>query len=222
MPKNNIRSGAVHGYTITANPRDINTPIYSPIAGLTGFQTVINHDEHHIHTGESFEITYYQETLSNDAAINIYIRTNADYSFHIISVVASHTGNLLYQWFDDRFGATMAGAAGGTDLKPRTGNNSQDYGDFTTHATDIRLNPTFTTSPTLALWEQLFAGGTGGATRSPVIASPSEKIITKYPPDDIDRGGGHALLRFTNKSGNDSPFSVSIIFVEEMPGGLRG
>lgn len=220
--KQNIKSNDFQPYTVTIDPRNPNSPIYAEILGLTGFQTVASHNEHHIHTGEAFEVTYYQEILANDAAVNIYIRPDSEHSFHLISVNASHTGNLLYQWFDDRAGAIMAGVAGGTDLIPRTANVSQDYGDFTVPAAHIRLNPTFTVNPTVALWGQLFAGGTGGATRSPVIASPNEKIITKYPPDAVGQGGGHALLRFTNKSGNNSPFSFSIVIVKEEPGGLRG
>lgn len=220
MGKQNLTGNQVQPYTFTKNPID-GTEYLEPIEGLRGIQATVNHDEKHLHLGDTYETTYYKLDLAAGASLNFYIQSTSENSLHIISLEAEHTGDLLFEWFDHRRGNAFLYDSGGTDLKPQTGNNSQDYGDNAIPASHIRLDPVLSPAANTPLWGRLFIGGSTGNVRIPIIGKPNEKIITKSG-SAANLGGGVALLKFTNLTNSESKFSFSMMFVDEEPGGLRG
>jgi hypothetical protein len=154
--------------------------------------TTISHEHQKVHEGQFYSTGYYDDTVADDAAINMLIQTPAEKELHVyLKIIAG--GDCEFEVFE---GTTFSAA--GTSISPVNHNrNSVNVcGCTVTHT------PTITVDGDL-IWLEYIPGGvfiTPGAVQN---ISSEQAVFAN---------NANYLLRVTNRSALTNPFQIQAAY----------
>jgi len=168
-------------------------PFLPPVDEITGAQIVIPVVHHEVHEGETFQVSFLDLTIADDAIIELHILTGAKYCHLVFE--AQCGGNAEVE-FSEEPTVTDNGT-------PLTESNMKRYSDDVATARAFHT-PTYTGETALAT--VIIAGGTGGNSAGGGVRAGTEWILT--PSTSY-------ILTLTNRAGNSQPGSLLMQWYEE-------